>query len=265
MYVSPELRRPYRRFNSWIRSAATKLLPEIKFDSLPYLFAMHYSGNTDSTFPYIRSVLFKDTKIHAYYMQTAEAFLDSGYPFFAGSFGYWIPLSQSNKVFGRHPEFCLMAGIADGGHELNISINIMFEETPTPFEYSYQGVTATSTRFEGVGLGIEFGNSLIYTFNQELKLYLGFLHTIIYTAPESGDTEEPGLGTGHISLGAGYGFRLTSLGNPTLSLQIRYNIYLYNSGEINGPRGNSLSLRLQCSFTYNDDRRENLAKIEYPF
>jgi len=250
-------------FNNFTKTFSKELLRKTKFESLEYVLAKHYSGDTDSTFYYIRSFLYNDTDIHKYYNNYIQYIKDFGYSHWGFSIGQWIPAVAENKVLGTHPQICFVIGRSNRFSETNFYFHFIFGNTPSPYSFSYKNINYSTTKFTGGGIGFEFGNSIYYSPKHELKYYLGFAIEG-YSPPESDiNPDSKGINSGYVSIGFGYGFRFGNYSNPTIGLQVRYNQYIFDTSGLNGPQGSTVTMRLSCSFAFGDYRKEYLEKYAY--
>jgi len=112
---------------------------------------------------------------------------------------------------------------------------------------------------------LEYVKKLIFLPQHELGILGGF-SLEGYAPPESdGNSEDKGINSGMLTFGFSYDFRFEPLGNSSIGVQSRYNIFVFDSGDVKGPQGDTITLALSFKYSANDVRRTILKELDYLF
>lgn len=239
-------------FDQFTQNIAQTLKEQQAVNSVEYVLADFYSGNTSDT---VFQKLTKLLSSEAGYIQSIEELRRTnereGEMNLAAYGGVWMPRGGA-KFIGIKPEVGMMIGGKGKRHNVDLSFGIRFGRAAEAYAFkrrTWGHAWDTTDYYQGFYVGLDYGYDVLQFKRQELQVLGGIgvdgFSTVRSTNNNNNNNDrdhEKGVTSYNFNMGLGYRIYLNN--SLYLGLKARYNIVDYRLSNVVDFTGNAFTFQL---------------------
>ena len=252
---------PGQKFDKATKAIASELKEKYPSNSMEFLLAEFYSGETDRIFNHIQ----KDhlnTTLAKEYAKTVKKYMDMSELHRSWITGLWIPTGDL-KTIGTHPSLGFQIGSKVRKMNYDLTFVFKFLKAENSYVAYRDGVPELTDDFFGGYIGFDVGRD-IYTENgHEIQLTGGIAADGFdaLDADDELDLDSETAWTYNFNFGLGYRFYIKN--SFYIGLRAKYNVVDYSLNKVTDFSGKPFTLQFMIGGVSNPLKNDNLKELGY--
>lgn len=256
---------PGQEFDRYTQAFAEGLKTKYEPETMEYLLAEFYSGNTDEIFLKLQTKSYSESILAQEYENTVEKYVDMSEFHMSLVSGIWIPTGDL-KILGNHPQFGFQMGAKHKKMNYDITLIITFLNSPNEYygrrKKSDKSLELTN-HFFGGHIGFDVGRDIYSKNGHEIQLTGGIALDgfDVFEEDEDKGYESESTFTYNLSLGLGYRYYIRD--SFYIGLSAKYNFVDYSLSNVIDFTGNPITVQLIVGGVIHALRTNSLKALQY--
>lgn len=253
---------PNQDFDKFTQGSAEQLKKKYPANSIEYLWADFYSGNTDSIFTVLQNTSYSNSTLTKRYDEIVDTHTKMGEVHIAGIVGLWVPTGDLSPL-GLHPQLGFQMGTKKGKMNYDVSFSIAFIKAANEYTY-FEDNQATKTSYFAIpNIGFDVGRDLFVAQKHEVQFTGGIAYEALTVRSADKDKDIESLSASTYNINAGLAYRYYIRSTFYIGMRAKYNFVDYSIGDVTNFHGQPITIQLTIGGLDNLTKRQTLQALQY--